>query len=330
MGDGSGPPLGIAIPRGEGDASPLDRRFDAVLVALAVGLLSAAVLISWAFSEPRAASTGLRLSGVVATLALLGGGVALWWRNHAAGVRADLAAWPLAFGAVGTGLMAGEFLDAGTSDVAYLIALLTIALGVGGTILTRHGAPAVAALYGLGRLYLYFLEDAGIDDSLDGEVGAAVVVAFFVVLATLLGSFLPGARVVVGVSAAVIGVVGLLALLASLGFAGWWGFSLGEPSRSESSGFDDWTPPDHRAVVLGVLAVAAALVVFWLAYSYITDAPGFRLAAVAMLSSAPPIAMTTLFVDEPTRWALVTCAIGAVFVVAVWLRAPRVAGSAQR
>ncbi|WP_167736513.1 hypothetical protein [Nocardioides sp. 1609] len=319
------PPPPPVPPSAEPASRPATLRADSAIVGLGVALLAATIVISTVYSR---ADGELDWStygvGLAATIGLLVVGAGIRFLYAGAEGTTDLSSWPLAFGAVGAGLMIGVALD-DAGATAYVSGVLVVALAAAAYVLSPSAPPVVAAVLGLLLVYGQTLDDTGILDTEDeGFIQAAVAIAVFVLLVSAIAWFLPAARVVVGVSAGVVAVGAYLGLMAFIAFASLFaGFASYDP---EATGPPE--EPSYDNDVYVILALATLLVAAWLVAAYLTDAPGFRLVGVAMTASVLPAGMAVLAVERPSLWALVVGVLGGAALLLVAARARRIAAQA--
>lgn len=292
-------------------------RRDGVTVALGVAFLTAAVVVS----TSRARSRGdLDLSvwsvGLVATLVLLGFGLAARLLVADRDAVTTLASWPLAFGTGSAGVVLANALDDGTSTT-YLCGLLVIALAAASYVAVPSAPPVVAGIFGVLAVYGQAFDDAvGVDVAGDdnGFKTFAVAVLVFVALVTAIGWALPPARTTVAIVVGVGAIVAYVGIMAAIGFT----------AAFSSFSFDDSGPvetPSYDGDVYTTFLLATLLVVGWMVLGYLTDSAGFRVLVVAMVASVFPAGVTLLAVEHPTGWAVGAGVIGVAVLGVVGLRA---------
>lgn len=309
---GPGAPADAPGPRAAG------LRRDGAVVGLGVALLSAAVVVSSLNARPGGdLDVSIYLVGVAATVVLLGLGLLGRSRSTDVDTVRTLASWPLALGTVGAGLMVGVALDDGSST-AYVAGVVVLALAAVSYLATPSAPPVVAGVLGLLLVYGQAFSDVADFDVAEqnGFKTFAVAVLVFVVLASAAGWFLEPARSVVPVvvgAGAVLAYLGVFAAIALTGLFGGFAASFDE---------EEPTMPGYDGDVYLVLAFTALLVVGWLLLAYVTDAPGYRVLALAAATTVYPAGLALLAVERPTLWAGVVGVLGALALVAATL-APR-------
>jgi hypothetical protein len=296
-------------------------RRDSVSVALGVAFLAAAVMVSTTRARSGAGADldlSVFLVGVGATLALLGFGLAARATLGDPETARTLASWPLAFGAVGAGLMVALGLDDGAST-AYVAGLVVLVLAAAGYVLAPSAPPVVAGIVGVLAVYGQGFSDvAGVDLAEDdGFKTLAVAVLVFVVLVTAISWALPSARTTAPVVAGVGAVLAYTGILAAIAFTAAIGAAF--------SGFDETgeppAPPSYDSDVYLTFALAALMIAGWLVLGHLTDSAGYKVLVVAMLATVFPAGIGLLAVEHPTVWGFVVGLLGALVLGLVGLRA---------
>ncbi len=304
-----------------------------MLVALGVGLLATAVVVSTLYTRDRGFLDGTNFAmGVLASLALLGVAAAGWVLDRARDRETDLVAWPGAFGVVGVGLMIGVLMD-DNQATAYVVGLVVAALAAGGYLLTRRSPFVLVAVAGLSAFYSQAIED--IFDLGEGgdnaAAGASAALLVFTIAVTVAAWWLPE-RVLVGVTVGAVAVLGNAVLLIGLGVLaavqtafsafempeltfddleeGSGDLSAFQPERFDAYDNDVWT----------IVAFTMLLVIGWAACALLTRAVGYRLLVVAGLALVVPVAPLALSADHPTYWELVFAVLGGAVLAMVLAR----------
>jgi len=309
----------------------------AAVAALGAGLLGAAVVIATVRSRSDGeldwSNYGVGL-GATAVLLLVAVLAALAGRT-AGRAREEAVTWAGTVGIVATALMIGVGIDRDEDWVAYLIGGTMVVLAAIGYVAVRRAAFVVVAIAGLALVYGVALDGVVADSVGDGhpQVTAAVLVALFVVVVTLVGWALPS-RAVSGVVVGVFGLAGLLGILASFAvmrlFAGFFGAvpmmladdsdALGSPDGpgpallGERTGFPE-------ADVWWVVALAALLTVLWALAAAVSGHSGFSILAIAMPALGAPLTTVALAAEHPTWWSAATAAGGGILLLGAVLLA---------
>lgn len=323
-------------------------RAPAVGTAFGVSLVSAAIAVS-AMHARESGDLDLSnfITGVLATVGLLGLAAAAHLLLPESEARAALVSWPGAAGAVGAGAMVGVLIDDDPA-AAYVGALVVMALSVGGYLATRTWPFVVGTIVGLAVVYMQLFEDV-IDFDGDGTnvfmiVGAAILM--FVIAVTLGGWLLPATRILSGV---LVGAGGLLAMVAVLqGLMVFGAFEAFASSSGEVFSEEEFTTggdavfeedfPDVAGLVRDnpyqddvyvILGYCAILVLLWAGCALVTGHIAFRVLIASSAVLVVPLATVALYVNHPTWWSVGLGAIGAVLLtgVAFWPR-PRALESA--
>jgi hypothetical protein len=329
-GAGSVPPP----PVGTGHPDPIEPEFPTRttragsaggVVALGTGLLGAAVVIAAVRARDDGDldwsnyGVGLGATAVLLVIAVLG---ALADRRAGGRAREEVVTWPGVVGIGATALMIGVGINRDDDWVAYLIGGTMVALAVIGYLAARRAAFVVVAILGLALVYGVAFDSVVADSIGDGhpQVTAAVLVAVFVVVVTLLGWALPS-RAVSGVAVGAFGLVGFLGILASFAvmrfFAGVFGgmsMMLDRETGDVTSvlaaggGFEE-------SDVWWVVALGGLLAVLWALAAAVSNHSGFSLLAIAMPALGVPLASVALAAEHPTRWAAVVAASGGILLL---------------
>lgn len=298
------------------------------VVAIGTGLLGAAVVIA-AF---RARSDGdldwsnygcaLGATAVLLVIAVLG---ALSGRTTGGRAREEVVTWPGVVGILSTALVIGVGINEDDNWVAYLIGAVMVALAVVGYVAARRAAFVVVAILGLVLIYAVAIDDV-VPDSLGEDhpgILAAVLVAMFVVVVTLLGWALPS-RAVSGVVVGTIGLVGLAAVLVMFVAFRYVGMFFGgmpmflDDESMESDAFNSsiqTTFGFEESEVWWVLVIAGVLVALWALAASVTNHSGFTILAIAAPTILVPLASAALAAEHPTAWAGILAAAGGVVLL---------------
>ncbi len=308
-----GPPNPPAPPT---DTRPAGLRRDSVLVGLGVALLATAIVISTVSSRKDGdldwSNYGV---GIAASVGLIVVALAARLLVKDAGAAHNLVSWPMAFGAVGAGLMVGIGLDDGDTTT-YVAGAVIVVLSVAGYVAAPSAAPAVAATTGLFLLYVQGITDVLDVDDDDQFITASVAVLVFVLLVTAAAWALPPARTTVAVVVGAGAVVAYAGIMTVIGFASVLTAFAGDP-------FAEGRPsagPDYDNDVYVTLALAAVLIAGWLVIGYLTDHPGFKILTVAMATTVLPAGMAVLAVEHPSRLSLAVGVVGGLVLAVVGLR----------
>jgi hypothetical protein len=290
--------------------------------ALGVSLVGAAVALSSVFSRAHDDLDGSNFAmGVLAALGLLAyAGIGLT-RAAPAERGSAVIAWPGAAGALSAGVMLGVLVN--DDDVTlYIGGGMIVALSVAGYVLTRSAPFLLSAIAGLALLYGQAFDDVISPDG-DGTntfmvIAAAIVV--FVVLVTAGGWLLPRTRVLTSVVAGAAGLFAITVLFEVMTvFGAFMAFDGGDPAR-----FDEvvrHNPYENDVYV--ILVCCAVLAALWIVCSLVTGHVAFRvLVVLTAVLSVPPAALV-LSATHPTWWEVVTCALGALALLAAALLAVR-------
>lgn len=311
--------------------------------AVAVGLLSAAVVISALYSRESGDLDWSNFTmGVLASVGLLGF-AALSPVRRPGTQRSSVVGWPAAAGSVGVAAMVAVLMDDGTATI-YVTGALLVGLGVIAYLLTRDSAAVLVVLAGTTITYVQAYSDV-FGETLDlGEepgggnlfkIGSAAVLAY-VIAVTAIGWFLPKSRVLTAVVSGAIGIAAygfiLQLIFFSRTFAAFAGFPSeysmdGEmygPDSFPSSGsmqeaFEDNPYADD---VMVLLIFAGVLLVFWCFCAVVTGHVAFRVLSVAISVLLVPAATAVLTVQHPTWWSVAVAAIGGLLLLLLLLRRP--------
>jgi hypothetical protein len=235
--------------------------------------------------------------------------------------REEVVTWPGVVGILGVAGMLGVAIDRDDDWVAYLIGGVMVALAAIGYAAARRAAFVVVAIAGLALVYLVAFGELMADNIGEGhpQVVAAVMVALFVVVVTLLGWALPS-RAVTGVVVGVVAVVAFHGIVASFvvmrylggflfpGFMDLDSMEGGMGSFADQFGFDE-------ADVWWVLAMAAILTVLWALAAAVSNHAGFSILAIVMPAGLVPLAAIALAAEHPTWWAATLAASGGVLLL---------------
>lgn len=310
----------------------------AAATALGVSLVGATAAMGALYARVRDDLDGSNFTmGVLATLGLLAYAAVGLWQASPSERRAPVVSWPGAAGALSAGLMLAVLVDDDKLSI-YLGGGMVVALSVAGYVLTRSAPFVLSAISGLGLLYAQGFDDV-ISPSGDGDntfmvVGAAIVV--FVVAVTAAGWLLPETRVLSGVvvgAAGVFAITTLFEVMTVFGAVMTAGASFSGSASSTSDGsierFDVVRHNPYENDVYVILLCCAVLALLWIACSLASGHVGFRvLVAITAVMSVPP-ATLVLSVSHPTWWEVVTCALGALVLLAAALLAVRGRPAAQ-
>ncbi|KRB78376.1 hypothetical protein ASE01_03625 [Nocardioides sp. Root190] len=295
------------------------------VTAVGAGLLGAAVVIAALRSRSDGEldwsnfGVGLGATAVLLVIAVLG---SLAGRKVGGRAREEIVTWPGVVGILGTAVMIVTAIEDDDNWVIYLVGGVLFVLSVIGYAAARRAAFAVVAIAGLALVYGVAFDDF-VADGLDGghpQVVAAVVVALFVVVVTLLGWVLPS-RAVTGVVVGVFGLVGFVVMMATFVVARYIGeffgsmFGLEGEMDPEGFGMPLSGPGFHEADVWWVLAFAAALTVLWALAAAISNNSGFTILAIAAPSILVPLASLALAAEHPTWWSAALAASGGVLLL---------------
>ena len=298
-------------------SSPSLRR-ETVIVAVGVALLFTAVTISTFYSRQDGdldwSNYGV---GLAATIGLIGVAAAAFVLVAEPAAKANLMAWPAAFGALSAGSMVAIAMD--DSDATPWVAGAVIA-GLAGVayVAARRAAPFLSVVVGLAILYAKLFDtifDTGGDN---GVITAGAAVLVFTLAITAVAWLLPD-RAVIAVTvgaAAVIGFVGILAFFSIFGAVA---------SAFTLDGSGDQRDPfaEFHNDVYALLAYSLVLIAVWAVGSYLTDHVGFRVLIVALTVTIVPLAMLVLTIEHPSYWSLGLGLVGGLALVAVGLRSMR-------
>ena len=301
--------------------------------ALGVSLVGATTALGALYARMRDDLDGSNFTmGVLGALGLLAYAAVGLWQAGPSERRAAVVTWPGAAGALSAGLMLAVLVDDDKLSI-YLGGGMVVALSVAGYVLTRSAPFVLSTIFGLALLYAQGFDDV-ISPSGDGDntfmVFAAAIVVFVVVV-TAAGWLLPETRVLTGV---VVGAAGLFAIttlfevMAVFGAFMTAGASFSDSASSSSGGgverFDEvvrHNPYENDVYV--ILICCAVLALLWIACTLASGHVGFRvLVAITAVISVPP-ATLVLSVSHPTWWEVVTCALGALVLLAAALLAVR-------
>jgi hypothetical protein len=246
-------------------SQPAPRRSDAFPVAVGSALLASLVIIATGKSGGAEdldwAHYSFALGG---TLALLGFAVVSYLLVSEPERSADLVAWPMALGAVASGVVIAVVM--GDNHAAPYV-MGAVILGIAATGLGLVGRPAlvVAGLAGFALLYAATFGDLVGDDAFNGDhaglyLGTAIT--GFVIVATLICWRLPGRQF----TTILVGVGGLAAQLMAIYFISFFAFvglafesgdpgsssmapmeSLSDPCSDLMPAMDSDTPPDFES-----------------------------------------------------------------------------------
>jgi hypothetical protein len=342
-GDAPPPPTGTGHPDPSGPDFPtrVTRAGTAGgVVALGTGLLGAAVVIAAVRARGDGEldwstyGVGLGATAVLFVIAVLG---ALADRRAGGRAREEVVTWPGVVGIGATALMIGVGINRDDDWVAYLIGGTLAVLGAIGYLAARRAAFVVVAIAGLALVYGVAFDGVVSDSVGDGhpQVTAAVLVAVFVVVVTLLGWALPS-RAVSGVAVGVFGLVGFLGILASFAVMRFFAGVLGGMSTMldrEGGGVTTVLGAGGgfpESDVWWVVVLGGVLAVLWALAAAVSDHSGFSLLAIAMLALGAPLASVALAAEHPTWWAAIAAAAGGILllgsVALARLRGRRTAG----
>ncbi|WP_436701071.1 hypothetical protein [Nocardioides sp. BYT-33-1] len=342
-GDAPPPPTGTGHPDPSGPDFPtrVTRAGTAGgVVALGTGLLGAAVVIAAVRARGDGEldwstyGVGLGATAVLFVIAVLG---ALADRRAGGRARQEVVTWPGVVGIGATALMIGVGINRDDDWVAYLIGGTMAVLGAIGYLAARRAAFVVVAIAGLALVYGVAFDGVVSDSVGDGhpQVTAAVLVAVFVVVVTLLGWALPS-RAVSGVAVGAFGLVGFLGILASFAVMRFFAGVLGGMSTMldrEGGGVTTVLGAGGgfpESDVWWVVVLGGVLAVLWALAAAVSDHSGFSLLAIAMLALGAPLASVALAAEHPTWWAAIAAAAGGILllgsVALARLRGRRTAG----
>lgn len=302
------------------------------IVAIGTGLLAAAVVIGSIRSRDEAdldwSNYGVAVgaTAVLLVIAILG---SLASRRSGGRAREEVITWPGTVGILATALVIGVGVDDDGSWLAYVIGGTMAVLAAIGYLAARRAAFVVVGILGLALVYMVAFEDFVADSLGEGHPGvtAAVLIAVFVVVITLLGWALPS-RAVTGVAVGAVGLTSLVGVMVAFVAARFFfGFLFGMPeftSLDEDMGGGPGDLGDagfHESDVWWVLVIAALLVVLWAAAAAITNHSGFTILAIAAPATLVPLGSFALAAEHPTWWAAILAAGGGVLLLGAWLLA---------
>lgn len=300
------------------------------IVALGTGLLGAAVVISAIRSRDTSDGEldwsnygiGLGATAVLLLVALLGSVAAR--RRTGGRAREEVVTWPGTVGILATAVVVNVGIDTSEDWLGYLTGAILVVLGALGYVAARRAAFVVVAILGLAIIYGLAFDDFVADSVGDGhpEVTAAVLVAVFVVVVTLLGWALPS-RAVTGV---VVGTVAVAAYAGILGtfavsryltpfFADMFGTGMLDTGESSGVAFEPTDIAFDEADVWWVLAFAAVLTILWALAAAVSNHSGFAILAILMPVIAVPLASVALAAEHPSRWSAAVAVAGAVLLL---------------
>lgn len=300
--------------------APADRparlRRDSVLVGLALALLAAAIVISTVYSRQDGDLDWSNFGvGIAATVGLVVVALAARALVKDADLAHNLVAWPMALGAVGAGLMIGVAMDDGDGS-AYVAGAVIVLLAAVGYVFAPSAAPAVAAVVGLLLAYGQGFSDVVDVDEDQQFISFAVAVLVFVLLVTAAAWTLPRARTTVAIVVGAGAVAAYAGVMAAIGFASLFVAFAADPFAPGEAP----APPDYDNDVYVTLALAAVLVLVWLAAGYLTDHPGFKVLMIAMAATVLPAGLTVLAVEQPSVWGLIVGVVGGLILAIVAVR----------
>jgi len=223
-------------------SQPAPRRSDAFTVTVGSALLAALVIIATGKSGGAEdldwTHFGFALGG---NFALLGFGVVSFLLVRDPERRADLVAWPMALGAVASGVVLAVVM--GDNHAApYVVGAVILAIAATGLVMVGRPALVVAGLAGFALLYGTAFGDVVSNDAFNGDLAGLYLggaITGFVVLATLICWRLPGRQlttILVGVGglAAQVMAVYFISFFAVIGVA----FDSGDPGFSSMGSMD--------------------------------------------------------------------------------------------
>lgn len=328
-GDPPPPPVGTGLP------GPIEPEFPTRatragsaggVVALGTGLLGAAVMVG----AVRARGDGdldwsnygvaLGATAVLLVIAVLG---ALADRRAGGRAREEVVTWPGVVGIGATALMIGIGINRDDDWVAYLIGGTMVVLAAIGYLAARRAAFVVVAILGLALIYGVAFDSVVADSIGDGhpQVTAAVLVAVFVVVVTLLGWALPS-RAVSGVAVGAFGLAGFLGILASFAVMRFFAGIFGGMSMMLDRDTGDVTSVlgagggFEESDVWWVVVLGGLLTVLWALAAAVSNHSGFSLLAIAMPALGVPLASVALAAEHPTWWAAIAATAGGLVLLA--------------
>lgn len=294
----------------------LTRRTD-VLVGVGVALMSAAIALSTFYSRRdndldwSSFGVGVAATGVLLVLAVVG---LLGFADH--DLNAALSSWPLALGALGTGLMVTVAMDFDEAT-PWVAGIVVTAVGAAGYAAVRRPAPALAAIVGLAVLYVKVLDATISDVGDDGLIFIGAAVLAFTFGATVAAWFLRGRDVV----AITVGAAAVLVYASTLSSFSFLFFLGGYGTETTTLDYDDYDPlASLHDDIYWLLLYGLALVLMWAALSLLTGHPGYRVLIVALVTIQVPISVAVLAVEHPDLVGLTLVVVAALLLAVAVVR----------